>query len=106
MATFDFSEAVFTLLDIHLESIRSVKAVVSNLNLEQSVSGIIATDALSYRIQSEQPPDLIVIEAMQACLDTEPQALPDAAARQSVERGRVQSGRENGEGRWGRTVRT
>jgi hypothetical protein len=73
MAVFDSSEAVFTLLDIHPESIQAVKAVVSHLDLEQSVSGIQATDALRYRVQGEQPPDVIVIEVMQACLDSEPQ---------------------------------
>lgn len=73
MAVLDYSEAQFSLLDIHPESIRSVNAIVNNLSLDQSVSGITATDALRYSIEPGSPPDIIVIETMQACLNSEPQ---------------------------------
>ncbi|MGJ8677015.1 MAG: hypothetical protein ACSHX0_05825 [Akkermansiaceae bacterium] len=73
MTVFDESEALFTLLDIHPDSIRSVNAIVNNLHLDQSVSGITATDALRYSIEPGKPPDIIIIETMQACLVSEPQ---------------------------------
>ena len=73
MAAFDSSEAQFTILDIHAESVQSVQAVVDSLVLEPSVSDIVATDALTFSIEPNRPPDIIVVETMRACLDAEPQ---------------------------------
>jgi len=73
MAMFSSTEAIFTLLDIHPESIASAKTIIETLGLSESVESFIVVDAGSYRVSSDQPPDIILIEIMQACLESEPQ---------------------------------
>ncbi len=73
MSVFSSAEAIFTLLDIHSESIESVKGIVNNLGLTQSVSEFVTTDALLYSIDPDLPPDIIIAETMQVCLESEPQ---------------------------------
>lgn len=73
MSVLDPSEAVFTLLDLHPEAIRSVESVVRHFGLERQVERTAATDALDYTIDPEEPPDVILVEIMQACLEAEPQ---------------------------------
>jgi hypothetical protein len=73
MALFSPKEATFTLLDIHRESIESVKSIVGTLGLTNSVTKFETQDASSYRVDPERPPDVILLEVMQACLDSEPQ---------------------------------
>lgn len=65
--------AEFTLLDIHAESISSARALVKRLGLDNSIASYVTEDACDYRIDSAHPPDLIVIEVLQACLQAEPQ---------------------------------
>ena len=73
MSIFSSSEATFTLLDVHSESIVSAKSIVDTLCLSESVVGFETLDAGSYRVCPDQPPDVILIEIMQACLESEPQ---------------------------------
>jgi hypothetical protein len=73
MAVFSPLEVVFTLLDIHPESIESAKSVVAALGLADSVSHYETMDAGLYQVDPDQPPDVILMEIMQACLSAEPQ---------------------------------
>jgi hypothetical protein len=73
MTAFSPEEARFTLLDIHEESIEAAESIVDTLGLADSVDRYETVDACSYRIPPDEPPDVILIEAMQACLQAEPQ---------------------------------
>ncbi len=73
MAIFSPSEATFSLLDLHSESIESAKSIINRLGLAGSVASFEMIDAGSYHINPEQPPDIILLEIMQSCLDAEPQ---------------------------------
>lgn len=73
MTLFSAAELTFTLLDIHPESIKSAESIVDTLCLSNSVEGFETVDAGSYRVNPDQAPDIILIEVMQACLESEPQ---------------------------------
>ncbi len=73
MAMFSASEATFTLLDVHSESIVSAKSIIDTLCLSESLVSFETIDAASYRVCPDKPPDVILIEIMQACLESEPQ---------------------------------
>ncbi len=73
MTTFRSDEAVFTLMDIHIESIKSVMEIVGKLELNDHVSKFEIADAASYRIEAGDRPDIILIEMMRAGLEAEPQ---------------------------------
>ena len=73
MTVFSCNEAVFTLLDIHPESIRSAKSNVERLGLVDSVADFETVDAAAFCIRPDKPPDVILLEVMQACLESEPQ---------------------------------
>jgi len=73
MSVFSPAEAMFTLIDVHPESIALAKSMIAALGLASSVAAFETTDATSYRVCSDQPPDLILVETMQAGLEAEPQ---------------------------------
>ena len=73
MAVLPSTEATFTLLDLHPESIASARAIVDALGLSGSVARYEIADAASHRLDPEQPPDVILVEVMRACLEAEPQ---------------------------------
>jgi hypothetical protein len=73
MSVLSSTEATFTLIDVHPESIRSAKAIIDTLGFADSVSSFETLDAASYRVSLDEPPDLILLEIMQACLESEPQ---------------------------------
>lgn len=73
MAIFSSAEATFTLLDVHPESISSAKSIMDTLGIDESATRFETIDAASYRICPDHPPDVILIEIMQACLESEPQ---------------------------------
>jgi hypothetical protein len=73
MAIFSCTEATFTLLDLHPESIESARSIVDTLGFGESVARFETADAGSYRVCPDQPPDVILMETMQACLESEPQ---------------------------------
>jgi hypothetical protein len=73
MAIFSPKEATFTLLDVHPESIESVKSIVDTLGLADCVANFETLDAGLYRVYPNRPPDVILMEIMQACLESEPQ---------------------------------
>ena len=73
MTLFSPAELTFTLLDIHPESIKSAKSIVDTLCLSDSVERFETVDAGSYRVNPDQAPDIILVEVMQACLESEPQ---------------------------------
>lgn len=69
------SQVQFTMLDIHQSSLDSVKHIVKNFSLQDSVNSLINTDAANYVIPQDAIPDVIVMEIMQCCLHKEPQAM-------------------------------
>lgn len=73
MAIFDPRQVAFTLLDIHRESIESARSIVDSLDLGDFVAGFEVVDAGSYRIPQSEPPDVLLLEVMQSCLESEPQ---------------------------------
>ncbi|MHC4400583.1 MAG: SAM-dependent methyltransferase [Planctomycetota bacterium] len=73
MTVFSSTEATFTLLDLHPESIQSAESIVDTLGLTDSVASFETVDAGSYRVCPDQPPDVILMEIMRACLESEPQ---------------------------------
>jgi hypothetical protein len=79
MAILSSNEATFTFLDVHPGSIKSAKSIVDTLRLADSVASFETVDAGSYRVCPEQPPDVILMEIMQAWIESEPQV---AIARQ------------------------
>ncbi len=85
MSIFTATQVEFTLLDVHLISTEAVKIVLDGLNLADRVAEVKTMDASSYIIPPDHPPDIILMEVMQACLEAEPQVaivrhlLPQAA---------------------------
>jgi hypothetical protein len=73
MAILSSTEATFTLLDVHPESIVSAKSIIDTLGLADSVASFETVDAGSYRVCPDKLPDVILMEIMQACLESEPQ---------------------------------
>ena len=73
MSVLSSREVTFTLLDIHAESIESAKSVVDSLGLADSVASSETMDASLYCGNREQAHDVILVEMMQACLESEPQ---------------------------------
>jgi len=73
MVIFSSTEATFMLVDVHPESIEAAKSIVDTLGLASSAASFETVDACSYRICPDQLPDVILVEAMQACLEAEPQ---------------------------------
>jgi hypothetical protein len=63
----------FALIDIHKLSIESAKSIVSSLGFSDSVTSCELADAAHYRIPRNRRPDLILMEILQACLESEPQ---------------------------------
>jgi hypothetical protein len=73
MTVHSAQEVAFTLLDIHAESIASARSIIASLGLADSVADFVTGDAGAYQVDSDFPPDIIVLEVMQACLEAEPQ---------------------------------
>lgn len=73
MTVFSPTEASFTLLDIHPESIESAKSIVDTLGLAGCGVNFETMDAGAYMVCPGRPPDVILLEIMQACLESEPQ---------------------------------
>lgn len=66
-------DVVFTLIDIHEESISSVARIAAHFDLTDHIKDLEVQDALTYKIDAASPPDILVMEIMQACLDKEMQ---------------------------------
>lgn len=73
MSVLPAADATFTLLDVHADAIASAKSVVDRLELTASVTGFVTTDATSFEVSAGLEPDVILVETMQACLQSEPQ---------------------------------
>jgi len=73
VAVLEEEEAQFTLLDIHEESIASVRTLVEELGVAGSISEFVVSDAMKYEVNRSEKPDVIVMETMQAILDKEMQ---------------------------------
>lgn len=73
MTQFAPSEVSFTLLDIHEESIACAKGIINKLGLAEYVSSYEVVDASNYTINNAEQPDIIQMEIMKVCLESEPQ---------------------------------
>lgn len=73
MAVFSPREVRFALVDVHAESIASARSIVDALEFADFVEECETADATVYRVRLERPPDVLLVEIMQACLEAEPQ---------------------------------
>ena len=73
MTMFSPEKVRFTILDLHAESIDSVKSIVSHLGLARSVECYVIADACNHTIPSDSLPDVLLCEAMSTALEREPQ---------------------------------
>jgi hypothetical protein len=73
LALWPASRARFTLIDVHAEALDLARTLVSALGLDRQVDAWVHTDATTYRIDPQAPPDVIVSETMAAALSREPQ---------------------------------
>jgi hypothetical protein len=73
MTLLDSTQAVFTLVDIHPESLVCARQMVGQLGLDASVAGFVLADATTLRLDPQALPDVIVSETMNAALRSEPQ---------------------------------
>jgi len=71
MALLGPNKVRFRLIDMHEQSIRSVRTMLDALALSDRIESIETADATSYRIQST--PDIIIVEMMRSALEAEPQ---------------------------------
>ncbi|MEO1527158.1 MAG: hypothetical protein AAFX06_17090 [Planctomycetota bacterium] len=72
MTLYPKTAAVFTLVDIHEQSLKSAEATVERFGVSDSVAEYRLQDASTLQIQDD-PPDTVVLEVMQVCLQKEPQ---------------------------------
>lgn len=73
MTVFPPEKVKFTILDLHNESIQSVRTIVSQLGLERSVELLVVADACNYTIPPSVLPDILLCETMSTALEKEPQ---------------------------------
>ena len=73
MTIFPPEKVKFTILDLHNESIQSVRSIVSQLGLQSSVESYVVTDACKYTIPPRSLPDILLCETMSTALEKEPQ---------------------------------
>jgi len=64
----------FTLLDVHEPSLDAARRVFQALGRSAFVRDCVRCDAASYRVDAARPPHVVVVEAMLAALEKEPQA--------------------------------
>lgn len=73
MAVFSERQALFTLLDIHPESLRCAQQLIDGFGFTGHVLDYVCADATRYQIPHDSIPDVIVSETMNVCLGKEPQ---------------------------------
>lgn len=73
MSVLSSQEAVFTLIDIHEESLSHARSLIDAFGFSSQVAGYVCMDAAQYRIPGGETPDIIVSETMNAGLRSEPQ---------------------------------
>lgn len=73
MTLFSPYQLQFSLLDIHADSIESVRQLVAKVGLQDYVKDYIEADASHYTPVKDMSIDIILVEVMQACLVKEPQ---------------------------------
>lgn len=73
MAVFSAQQVVFTLIDIHPESLRCAQHLIDAFGFSGHVLEHVCADATRYQIPLDSIPDVIVSETMNVCLGKEPQ---------------------------------
>ncbi|HKO59994.1 MAG TPA: hypothetical protein VJV03_02445 [Pyrinomonadaceae bacterium] len=70
---FDLTEIRFTLLDVHQRSLDAARRIFQALGKDAFVRDYIQCDAVSYRHNAPHDIHIVIVEAMQASLEKEPQ---------------------------------
>jgi len=73
MSVFSAQQVVFTLIDIHPESLSCAQHLIGSFGFSDHVLEYVCADATRYQIPSDSIPDVIVSETMNVCLGKEPQ---------------------------------
>ena len=73
MSVFSSKQVMFTLIDIHAESLRYARHLIEGFGLAEHVGDYVCADATRYRIPEDALPDVIVSETMNVSLRSEPQ---------------------------------
>jgi len=73
LALFGAEALQVTLLDMHEESLASVKMIVEAQGLSECIAAYELGDAGAFQIDQDAPPDIILMEILESCLDQEPQ---------------------------------
>ena len=73
MSVLSSDQVLFTLLDIHQQSIQSVQSLAEKLDLADRIRAFEVIDASDYQVAASHPPDIVLMEIMQAGLMKEPQ---------------------------------
>ncbi|GGX14215.1 hypothetical protein [Undibacterium macrobrachii] len=61
------------LIDIHRDSLDSAKRIIDYLELQAFIAEAELVDAMTYSVDRERTPDIVLLEIMQASLEKEPQ---------------------------------
>ncbi|MEL7231229.1 MAG: class I SAM-dependent methyltransferase [Pseudomonadota bacterium] len=73
LAIFSAGELQVILLDMHAESLASAEQLIAAHDLSDRVNAYIEGDAGHFVVDQSQPPDVVVMEILESCLDQEPQ---------------------------------
>jgi len=73
MSVFSAQQVVFTLIDIHPESLSCAQHLIESFGFSDHVLEYVCADATRYRTPPNHLPDVIVSETMAVCLRNEPQ---------------------------------
>lgn len=73
LAAPDGERARFTLVDVHQECVASARTLIASLGLAHRIKAFVCADATTYRLSADDPPDVVLLETMNACLYKEPQ---------------------------------
>ncbi|MBE0620238.1 MAG: hypothetical protein IH605_06570 [Burkholderiales bacterium] len=73
MTVFPREQLVFTLLEVHPESLDRALTLIDSFGLAHCLDKALCADATRYQIPADSKPDVIVSETMAVCLHNEPQ---------------------------------
>lgn len=73
MSVFSAQQVIFTLIDIHEQSLTSSQYLMKAFGFQNHIADFIQADAASYKIDPDMKPDIILSETMNASLEKEPQ---------------------------------
>lgn len=72
MSVFPSSQLSFTFIDQHQDSIDSIQKIIQHFGFSKQVKQYLTMDAMQYQVDTESPPDLVLLETIQDSLGLEP----------------------------------